>query len=532
MSAAGKSERVPFYSWYALAVLFLVYLVNFVDRQILSILANDIKTDLHIGDAELGFLYGTAFAIFYALFGIPLGRLADNWSRTRLLAIGLALWSAMTMLSGAAKGAVALAAARVGVGVGEATASPCAYSLIADWFPPRLRATALGIYSSGLFLGSGLSLLIGGAVVERWNAAWPAGGPLGLVGWQAAFLVVGVPGLILAGWVLTLHEPPRGGPDSGDNKVSPTPVRDFLAQMAQIVPPFPVVTAARRGPHALGVNLLVAGIIAAAAFVFGLATANLSQFVFVGVAAYAVFSWATALRAADRATFRLTWGTPAFVAIVLAYAAVAFVGYTVSYWAAPYAERTFGLDKVQLGWLLGAPAAVGGFLGVLTGGWLADRLNRWRSTGRLWVMTIALVAPVPIVALGYSTSSAPVFVGCSFLVQVATSSALSAAAAASQSLVLPHMRGTATAIFFLGATLIGLAFGPFGAGFVSEATGSLATGVIATLAIVPVGLAALALAMTRYDTALQSATARASNAIGVGVSPTIRPPEAAGGALQ
>ena len=170
-TSATQEQRVPAYSWYALAVLFLVYLLNFVDRQILSILANDIKGDLGLTDAELGFLYGTAFAIFYALFGIPLGRLADGWHRTRLLAAGLALWSLMTALSGLARTGAALAAARVGVGVGEATANPCAYSLIADWFPQRLRATALALYSSGLFVGSGLSLLIGGLVVQAWNSA-------------------------------------------------------------------------------------------------------------------------------------------------------------------------------------------------------------------------------------------------------------------------------------------------------------------------------------------------------------------------
>ena len=117
---AAENARVPAYSWYALSVLVLVYVLNFVDRQILSILANDIKADLGVDDAFLGFLYGTAFAIFYALFGIPLGKLADSWHRVRLMTIGLGLWSLMTAASGFAKNAAMLSGARVGVGIGEA----------------------------------------------------------------------------------------------------------------------------------------------------------------------------------------------------------------------------------------------------------------------------------------------------------------------------------------------------------------------------------------------------------------------------
>ena len=124
-----ENASVPAYSWYALSVLVVIYILNFIDRQILSILANDIKADLGVDDAYLGFLYGTAFAIFYALFGIPLGKLADSWKRVRLMTVGLTLWSAMTAFSGFAKDAATLTVARIGVGVGEATASPSAYSL-------------------------------------------------------------------------------------------------------------------------------------------------------------------------------------------------------------------------------------------------------------------------------------------------------------------------------------------------------------------------------------------------------------------
>ena len=139
---AAPAEPGP-YAWYMLAVLVLVYVANYVDRQLLTILAPELKRDLGISDAEFGFLYGTAFGVFYALFGIPLGRLADRWSRTRLLALGLTVWSLTTALSGLSRSFAQIAAARVGVGIGEATAAPCAYSLIGDYFPPHRRATAL-----------------------------------------------------------------------------------------------------------------------------------------------------------------------------------------------------------------------------------------------------------------------------------------------------------------------------------------------------------------------------------------------------
>ena len=192
----GRSRRVSAYGWYALLVLVLVYVINFVDRQIISILAQDIKHDLHLRDAQIGFLYGTAFAVFYALFGIPLGRLADSWYRGRLIALGLGLWSAMTALSGFASSFAMLATARIGVGIGEASASPAAYSMISDYFPQEKRATALSIYSAGLYVGGGLSLPVGGLISSGWTRAWPhaADAPLGLAGWQAAFLAVGIPG--------------------------------------------------------------------------------------------------------------------------------------------------------------------------------------------------------------------------------------------------------------------------------------------------------------------------------------------------
>ena len=225
------------------------------------------------------------------------------------------------------------------------------------------------------------------------------------------------------------------------------------------------------------------------------ATGNIPQFVFLGTGFYAVFSWACALRDRDRPTFALTWASPAFMGIVIAYGADCFVGYSVSYWAAPYAERAFTVDKAALGFLIGAPAALGGFLGAIFGGKLADMLQARFAAGRIMVIAIALVLPVPIMLVGYSTADPTLFFVLAFAVQPVTATALGASAAASQSLVLPRMRGVATGIFFLGTALLGLGLGPFLAGFVSEATGDLGLGVKSTLIAAPVGLIAMGIAI-------------------------------------
>lgn len=491
-------QPVPAYSWYALGVLVLIYVLNFIDRQILSILANDIKADLGVDDAYLGFLYGTAFAIFYALFGIPLGRLADSWKRVRLMTIGLALWSAMTAFSGLAKNATTLTAARIGVGVGEATASPSAYSLISDWFPARLRATALAIYSSGLYIGGGISLLIGGMIVDGWNNAYPDGGPLDLAGWQVAFIAVGLPGLLLALWVMTLKEPKRGAIDGLESPEDPAPFKGFIAELFTVIPPFTLVGAARRGAGALAINIVVFVFFMTLAVLLTewldsgegmLITAITDQWLLLAIGYYAVFCWATSLRERDPATFSLTWGSPAFLSTVLGYGSVAFMAYASAYWTAPYAERVFEIDKGSLGFWIGGPSAVAGFLGVTIGGRVADILFEKHPAGRLFVLLFGLVSPVPVAIWLFTTNDLTTFFILAFFAQLLTSSALGAAAATSQALVLPRMRGTATATFFLATTLVGLALGPYLAGYVSATNdGDLSKGVLSTLWIAPIGL--------------------------------------------
>lgn len=497
--SADLNKAQP-YSWYVLGVLVVVYILNFIDRQVVSILAIDIKQHLDLTDSEMGFLGGAAFAVFYALFGIPLGRLADNWSRVKLLSIGLALWSTMTALSGFARNQLTLSFARMGVGIGEATASPTAYSLISDYFPKRQRATAIAIYSSGLYIGGGVSLFIGAKIVEYWNAAYPAGGPLGLVGWQAAFLAVGLPGVMVAIWVATLREPVRGAMDGITSPGSPRPFADFLADLSTIVPPFTLLGALRRGPMALAINILVAAALAAFAWLMIGFTGNLPQWSAVALGYYAVFSWACVLKQNDRATFRLIWGTPAFITTTLGYGLVSLTAYALAFWSAPYAEQVLGLPKSELAFVLGANGAVSGFIGVILGGRVADALRSRNPAGRILVILFGAIAPILPIWIGYSTEDVTLFYVMNFLAGMFGAAALGAAAATTQDLVLPRMRGTATASFFLGTTLVGLCFGPYMVGQISDFAGTivdgalvgdLRTGILSLIGVAPVSIALL-----------------------------------------
>ncbi|HET6537596.1 MAG TPA: MFS transporter [Sphingopyxis sp.] len=497
---AELPTRPSRYAWYALAILFCVYVLNFIDRQVITILAPDLKRDLGLTDADIGFLYGTAFAVFYALFGIPLGRLADSWHRVRLLTVGLSLWSAMTALSGLARNGTDLAAARIGVGIGEATASPAAYSLISDMFPKHMRGTALSIYSAGLYFGGGISLMIGGIIVESWNSAHPGGGPFGLVGWQAAFLAVGIPGLILALIVSALREPVRGLIDGLPTAPSPTPFKGFREELEAIIPPFTLLAAMKRGKKAALVNLAAAALAVLFAFVMARLTGSLLQWICVSFGYYAVFSWAASLHSRDNATFQLIWGNRAFMATVIGYGTVAFMNYSSGAFGAVYAQEVLGQSASRVGFWIGGTAAVAGFLGVILGGRMSDILTKRHAAGRIFVVAFGMIAPLPFTIAAFTlTPSVNGDAFTLFVIYVAIgsllgSTALGAAAATTQELVLPRMRGTATATFFIGTTLIGLALGPYMAGYVSASSGSLSTGVLSTLAILPIGIGALYLA--------------------------------------
>lgn len=198
MSAQTNKYENNAYRTYVLVVLALVYAVNFIDRQLVSILQESIKLDLGLSDTQLGLLTGFAFAMFYVLAGIPIARWADSGNRRNIISASIAVWSLMTAICGYAANFVQLLFARMGVGIGEAGCSPPAHSMISDMFPPEKRATALSFYSVGINVGIMLGFLIGGVINQYF-------------GWRTAFVVVGLPGLLIALWVrFTVQEPERG----------------------------------------------------------------------------------------------------------------------------------------------------------------------------------------------------------------------------------------------------------------------------------------------------------------------------------
>jgi MFS family permease len=218
-ASATEPPKSLGYAWYVVFVLMVCYTLSFVDRQILSLLVGPIKQDLAISDTQIGLLQGLAFALFYTFLGMPVGRLADNYSRRNIIALGVFFWSLMTALSAVARSFASLFAARIGVGVGEATLSPSAFSLISDYFPKDRLSKALSVYSMGIFIGSGLANIVGGMVVDAVKNLPAVTLPLfgAIASWRLTFLIVGIPGIATALLIYTIREPLRQnvmrGPD-------------------------------------------------------------------------------------------------------------------------------------------------------------------------------------------------------------------------------------------------------------------------------------------------------------------------------
>ena len=241
------------YAWYVVGVLTVAYIFSFIDRQILNLLVEPIREDLQLSDTQISLLQGIAFALFYTLMGIPIARLADVANRRAIIAAGVFLWSLMTAMCGLAKTFWQLFAARIGVGVGEAALSPPSYSLFTDYFPPGKVTRAIAVFTGGSFLGAGLAYIIGGTVVDYVARLGVVTVPVfgELRAWQMAFIVVGLPGVLLALLIMSLREPARRGVLGNQPGEVPKgiPIKDIIAFLRK--------NRRTYGHHFIGVSVFV-----------------------------------------------------------------------------------------------------------------------------------------------------------------------------------------------------------------------------------------------------------------------------------
>lgn len=367
--------------YYALTLLTVVYTFNFIDRQLLAILQESIKADLVLTDSQLGLLTGFAFALFYVTAGIPIARWADNGNRRNIVALAIGTWSFMTALSGAVNSYTQLLLARIGVGVGEAGGSPPSHSIVSDIFPPERRAGALSFYSMGVNIGIMFGFLAGGWLNEYF-------------GWRVAFVVVGVPGILIALLVrFTLAEPIRGLTENRQVSERAEPLKDVLELLR------------------------------------------------------------------SRISFRH---------MAMGAAMNAFAVYSMNSWTASFMIRSYGMTTGEVGTWLALILGLGGAIGVLTGGFLAQHLAIKDARWYVWVPAIAAIIAAPFAYATYSadsaTSSLVLFIIPGFLATVYLGNTL----AMVHGLVGSRMRALASAILFFVLNLIGLGLGPWSVGVLSD----------------------------------------------------------------
>jgi MFS family permease len=496
------------YSIYVLVLLMIIYAFNFLDRQVVTIIAPYLKADMGVSDAQIGLLFGTAFALFYAVFGLPLAKLADGWSRVKTISLGLAFWSGMTAVSGLASNFGQLGAARIGVGIGEASASPASYSLLQDYFPKKVRSTVLALYASGIYLGAGAALFFGGKVIEYWDANYTAAtAPFGLKGWQATYFAFGIPGIVLAIlMILTVREPVRGEIDGLPTPGDPNPVKSVMAEFGAMLPPWNWRGFARGSSdgRALKVNIalfvaLIVATIATIAFTDGLLkpekrapiaaigdfaiTTNMVQWVAIAIGVYCAGSWFQTIKLRDTPAFELI-ANRGFVALAMVGGLMSYMSYGQSPFIFLFAKNAYNLGP-ESGLDLGIITAVCGGLGATFGGILGDIFRRYTPLGRIIVMLLAAITSNITIYLAYNADNSTSFLtyaGMNIFLHIMW---LGPCAASIQDLVLPRMRGTATAVFFLATTIVGLGLGPYMVGLISDVTGDLKFAMLSTMIVAP-----------------------------------------------
>jgi MFS family permease len=367
---------------FALFVLFAINMLNFFDRQLLGALGEPIRKEFLLSDTALGLL-GTVFTLMYAVVGLPLGHLSDNWYRTKLLAIGTAVWSALTAATGMAQNYTQIFIARLGVGLGEATCAPAGQSLIGDLFPPAKRAFAMGVFMLGLPAGIFLAYLSAGYIYAH-------------LGWRAAFYIACIPGIILAVLALTIREPKRGGVDIG--RV--------------------VTTRLDAGKHPY-------------AAVLGLPT--------------------------------MWW-------IILSGIFHNFNMYALNSFNSPFLQRFHEMSVREANNVSSIAVGAVGAIGLIVGGWAADKLSRKRRNARLvlsgWCMTVA--APCIFFAINQPKGSITAYILLMAMGSITMYVYYSTVYTAIQDVIEPRLRGTAVAIYFCCMYIFGASLGPVGTGILSD----------------------------------------------------------------
>ncbi len=365
-----------------LAVLLLAYVFNFIDRQIIGILAVPIKSDLRLSDSQLGLMGGLAFALFYTGLGIPIAWLADRKSRVTIIGVSVAVWSAFTALCGVAQNFWQLFLARMGVGIGEAGGVAPSYSLVSDYFPPERRARALAIFSFGIPVGSALGIFFGGWIAMH-------------VDWRSAFIIVGLAGLPVAALVkFGLRDPVRGGFDSG-------------AGAGDVAPPFSTVA-------------------------------------------------------------RTLAAKPSFWLLSFGAASGSILGYGLIFWLPSFFARSFGLELGQVSLFYGSIVLIGGVAGTWLGGWLGDRVGKANPGAYALIPAICFLLAAPAYAAGLFAPSRELAWFLFLIPQMLGLAWLGPIIAAVQHIVPPNMRATASAGFLFINNLIGIGFGTWFVGRMSD----------------------------------------------------------------
>lgn len=490
LESGGRVTGIPKSARYALALVALTNAMSLLDRQILAILAPAIKADLNIGDAEMGLLFGTVFALFYALFSLPIGRLADGWTRTKLLAISIGFWSAATAFGGLASSFAMLALSRLGVGVGEAATQPAGTSLIYDYWPKQRRGFVMAVLASSIAMGIGGSLILGGLAADWWNNARP---DAGLRGWQFALLVAAAPGFILAVLLWFLREPERGAMDGIPTPADPAPFHASAQVLLAVMPGLNWLSLKRF--NVAGTvwrdNLIWLVAIIAVMTMLVMVTSQISprppldfgavqisphllQWLVIGFGLFVLVNFMQNMKVTDAQAHRVIMRSPTLLMAFAVGTLQSIINYGMMAFNPSFLIKQYGLTMAEAALQFGLVAATMGIIGPLLWGPLSDRLNlRFPGAGRAWVALFAMgISPI-LSFWVYHAPDAGSFYLRFVIYSLVLTGWLPPLYAIIYDQVLPRMRGITTSTYLLVMTIIGLGCGPYVVGMISDASGEL-----------------------------------------------------------